>query len=288
MKPIPLVFLAAVVSLSSVRAQDEKPAVFSEATSTAARSYLPDALEVRLFTPPVPVERKRMPNIRIDATITLPSASGKTLTIQRGAASTLPDLPPPPPPEPIQPPRKLTPEEIARQLYHQRHSLFLGATVYDHKVSEVHWTDQETKTTYHAACGFDIGLIAGIQRFVHDGEQYAVDMLHSDVNTTLTRDSSRKYNYNVPKVSAGQIIITQGDPKNPYATAPLSFIKELIDSEKDRLVTYQSDRRKYWEEASAWATAHPPIPQDETVQLRPHRGSRYLANPQPEKTEGTR
>jgi len=159
---------------------------------------------------------------------------------------------------------------------------------YDHKVSEVHWTDQETKTTYKAACGFDIGLIAGVQRFVHHGEQYAIDMLHSDVNTTPTRDAARKYNYEVPKVSAGQIIITQGDPKNPYATAPLSFIKELIESEKERLTTYQSDRQKYWEEASAWAKAHPPIPQDETVQLRPHRGSRYLADPQPEKTEGTR
>ncbi len=288
MKPTPLLFVIAFVCSSLVPAQDEKTAASAETAGSSKLPYLPDTLEVLPFTPPAPVERKRMPDIRIDASATLPSDSGKTLTIQRGAASTLPDLPPPPPPEPIEPPRKLTAEDIARQLYHQRHSLFLGATVYDHQVSEVHWTDQETKTVYQAVCGFDIGLIAGVQRFVHHGEQYRVDLIHSDVNTTPIKNSSRKFNYKVPKVSTGQIIITQGDPKNLYATAPLNFIKELIDAEKERLITYQADRRKYWEEASAWATAHPPIPQDETFIFRPHRGSRYLANSQPEKTEGTR
>ena len=61
------------------------------------------------------------------------------------------------------------------------------------------------------------------------------------------------------------------------------MIKDLIASEKPRLTTYQAARLKYQREATAWATANPPIPQDQTIIFRPHRGSRYLTDPQPEK-----
>lgn len=277
MKPISLLFLAAVASASPSFSQDEKAA-------TSSRTFVPDSLQAPVFTQPVPVEPKRLPNIRIDASTTVPTESGKTLTLQRGAASTLPDLPPPPPPEPSQSASKTTSEELAQQLYQLRHSISLGATVYDHKVSEVHWTDQETQTNYQAICGFDIGLIAGIGSFVRDGESYAVDMSPGDIDLQYASDSTLK----IPAVSLGQILITQGDSKAPHATAALYFIKDLIDAEKERLTTFQEARKQQQREAAAWAAAHPPILRNETFILRPHRGSRYLANPQPEKTEGAR
>ncbi|MEO5713529.1 MAG: hypothetical protein ABIT37_08560, partial [Luteolibacter sp.] len=90
MKPIPLLFLAALACAPQSFSQNEK-------ADTSARTYIPDSLAAPVFTPPAPVEPKRLPNIRIDASNTVASESGKTLTLQRGAASTLPDLPPPPP-----------------------------------------------------------------------------------------------------------------------------------------------------------------------------------------------
>ncbi|MEO5913883.1 MAG: hypothetical protein ABIS50_06595 [Luteolibacter sp.] len=254
----------------------------------AARTFIPDSLQVPSFTPPAPVERKRLPDIQIDAATTVPSLSGKTLTIQRGAASTLPDLPPPPPPEPVTPPRELTPEDRARLVYQHRHSLDLGATIYDHKVSEVHWTDQETGATYQAVCGFDIGLLAGIGDFVRDGENYSVFLMHSDFDTTEIRRPFRDFLPRIPEIAAGQFLITQGNPEDPDAIARLQIIRDLITSENERLLAYQSARKQQQNDATAWAEAHPPAPRDETFVLRPHRGSRYLANPQPEKKEGAR
>lgn len=260
------------------------PALFAAPPDlqNSARTYIPDPLQAPIFVPPVPVERKPLPNIRIDATTILSTKSGKILTLQRGAASTLPDLPPPPPPKPAQPAKESTPEELAQQLYQRRHSIRLGATIYNHKVSDVHWTDQETGVRFQAICGFDIGLIAGLGRFVHDGEIYSLDLNPGDIDFNEVGPRA-----NVPpeirQISVSQIVITQGDSKASDATAGLYFIKDLIDSEMDRLITYQAARKQYQRDAGAWAKAHPPIPRDETFIFRPHRGSRYLANPQPEK-----
>lgn len=281
MKSIPFLLLAALTSIPQSFSQDEK-------AITTARTYIPETLQAPVFTPPTPAEPKRLPNIRIDATATLPSESGKTLTLQRGAASTRPDLPPPPPPEAAKPPRELTTEDRARITYERRHDLNLGATIYDHKVSQVQWTDQETGISYQAICGFDIGLLAGIGSFVRDGETYSVFLMHSDFDTTEIRNSFRDYLPDFPEIAPGQILITQGDSKNQDATAALEIIRDLITAEKERLLVYQSARTLQQREAAAWAKAHPPVPRDETFILRPHRGSRYLANPQPEKTEGTR
>jgi hypothetical protein len=256
--------------------------VFSQnKTPASARTYIPSTLAVPAFTPPVPVAAKRLPKIRVDATCTLPSINGKTLTLQRGEASTLPDLPPPPPPEPVKKARKLTPTELARIAYQRRHNLKLGASVYDHKVSIVHWIDPDTATSYEAFCGFDIGLLAGIGTFIHQQETYSISLVGSHFDTT--RKSPFGHPPLLKKVQPGQILITTGDPKNTLATAPLAIIRDLITAEKGRLTKFQAARLKHQQAAAAWEKAHPPIPRDETFVLRPHRGSRYLADPQPEK-----
>jgi hypothetical protein len=159
--------------------------VFSQDKNPAARAtYIPATLVFPEFTPPAPVEAKRLPKIRVDATYTLPSSNGKTLTLQRGEASTLPDLPPPPTPEPNQQARELTPAELARLAYLRRHRLMLGASVYDHRVSVVNWTDPDTATLYKATCGFDIGLLSGVGSFVHQQETYSIFLISSDIDTT--------------------------------------------------------------------------------------------------------
>ena len=259
------------------------PAIPLQERNPAARTFIPSSLAVPLFTPPVPVVRKPHPPIRADASVTVRSKNSRTLTIQRGEASTQPDLPPPPPPPPWVEPTAPTTEQIARQLWERRHNLSLGATIFDHKVSMVNWTDQETLVHYEAVCGFDIGLLAGLGGFVHKGENYRLFLMHGHFSTTAVQRFASQWPLNIPKVAPGQIIITHGDPEDRMATAPMSVIKDIIAAEEPRLLAYQAARKTYFAASAAWHAAHPPIPRDQTFILRPHRGSRYLPAIQPTK-----
>ena len=249
--------------------------------SDASRTFIPGLLELPAFTPPAPPVEKKVPAMRVDSAVTVPAKNSRTLTIIRGEASTLPDIPIPP--EAILPePRKLTPEELARIADHRRHTLQIGATVFDHRLSVVHWRHPDTGESYEAVCGFDIGLTAGIGEFVRDGETYSVMLMHSNYDTTRFRNAAARMFPNLPEVPSDTIIFTKGNPNDTVGTAPITGLKDLITNEKSRLTTYQEHRTRYQEAAAAWEKAHPVAPRDETVWLRPHRGSRYLANPKPE------
>lgn len=286
MKTIPLVLLTIMVVSPSVRSQDEEQAVPQKGAALPA-TFIPSPLEVPLFTPPEPVPPKVLTAVCVDAAVTVPASNSRTLTILRGEASTLPDIPPPPVIESAEP-RELTADDIERMKWERRHSLNLGATVYDHKVSQVQWTDPETLESYQAICGYDIGLLSGVGGFVHNGENFQLFLMHSDINTTAIRRVARARDFEIPEIPAGEICITHGNPDDAEAIALLTVIKEIIDVEKKRLEAYQAAREIYFSASAAWFAAHPPIPKNETFLLRPHRGSRYLANPQPEKQGAAR
>ena len=250
---------------------------------TNALPYISDSLEVPVFIPPASPVEKKVPVMRVDAAITLRADNSRTLTLIRGEASTLPDIPIPPKPEPRKP-RILTPEEAARLAAERRHSLKLGATIYDHRTSLVHWQHPDTGESYEAICGFDLGLLEGIGEFTHDGENYQIMLGHS---YDVISDQQRTGSHALPdfaKVSAGSITILKGNPKDSTGTAPITLLKDLIATEKSRLVAYQAARRNYQQAAAEWEKAHPPVQRDETYWLKPHRGSRYLSNPIPEST----
>jgi len=267
---------------ASVRSQDEETTTSGRPTgrpvvaTTTARTLIPHSLEVPVFTPPTPAVVKKVPAMRVDSSITIPTKNSRTLTLLRGEASTLPDLPLPPPPPPYVEPHEPTPEEIAQRIWQHRHTLNLGATIYDHKISVVNWTDQESLVHYEAVCGFDIGLLGGVGNFVHKGEEYSLFQMHSDFDTTLLRTIASEWFLEIPNVAPGQIFITQGDVKEAAAIAPMQIIRQIIEVEKSRLISYQAARLRYQEASAAWHAAHPPIPRDETFWIKPHRGSRYL------------
>jgi hypothetical protein len=253
-------------------------AVLSAETSldvTQTAVNLPDPASIR-FTPPPPPVVKRLPAVRVDASVVSLSKNGRTLTIQRGEPSTEPDLPPPPPPTPFVEPREPTLEEVAERIWHLRHNFNLGATVFDHKISVVQWTDPISLVRYEAVCGFDIGLLAGVGDFVHKGEEYSLFLMHSQIDTTLLRLIASRWKIDMPDVAPGEIRFTRGVVNEAAAIAPMTIIKEVIAAETPRLLAYQSAREIYAAEAAAWHAANPPIPRDETFILRPHRGSRYL------------
>jgi len=280
MKPIPLVLLAVFVASASLRSQDA-PIVVPPDLTPEQTTYIPSSLVVPAFTPPAPIVQKPLPVIRVDATNRVRGKNGCLITSQRGEASTEPDLPTPAPAAtPVGTP-ELTAAEIARMKWEQRHRFNLGATVYDHQVSKVQWTDPETHEFYEALCGFDIGLLAGIDRFVHEGEHYQFLLLHSDVETAKIRRLAGAQVAQALEIPAGDILITKGNASDVAATAPIRIIKKLINSEKQRLIAYHAAREQYGRQAVAWNAAHPPVPHDEIFVFRPHRGSRYLPNPQP-------
>ncbi len=250
-------------------------------STTSARTSIPYSLAVPEFAPPAPAIPKSLPSIRVDAEIGVPAENSRTLTIIRGEASTLPDLPPPVIAE-TRERLPLTPEQIARNIHHRRHRFHFGATVYDHRISQVQWHHPDTGKLYEAVCGFVIGLLAGIGRFVRNGESYDFMLMSFNIDTAVIRRVARQYAPRLPEVQMDAIMIIKGDRNDPVGISPITLIKDLVSSEKDRLVTYQADRLRYQQAAAAWEKAHPVPPRDETFLFRPHRGSRYLANPKPE------
>ena len=264
-------------TLSEPASESIAPPDDSDESTLGKRTFIPHPLEVRPFTPPPPALVKRLPAVRVDAATTHLSKNSRSLTIQRGAASTEPDLPPPPPPEPYTNPRALTPEEIASRIWQRRHMINVGATIYDHKISVVNWTDSESLMRYEAVCGFDVGLLAGVGDFIHQGEKYKYFLMHSHFDTTWERRLTRRWKLAVPTVALGEILITRGDATDSAAIAPMTVIKEVIAAETPRLLSYQAARKTYFAASAAWYAANPPIPRDETFILRPHRGSHYLS-----------
>ncbi len=248
----------------------DAPAAFK--TFPEARTYIPHPLTVAPFTPPPPPPPRTARPMRIESSVTRRAADGTRLTIQRGEPSTEPDLPPPPPPPPFVAPRELTAEETASLLYQRRHFLNLGATIYDHRASVVNWTHPDTGAIYQALCGFDLGLLAGIGSFIHEEETYQLFLAHSHIDTPVVR----RFIPLAPDVPDGAILITHGDPNDVIGTAPVVILHQLIAAEKDRLEAYQQARLEYQRAYQAWHAANPPVPRDETIILRPHRGSRYL------------
>ena len=290
MKAFPLVFVAVMVTAASVRSQDvvvdvpggsggapsvsRDPVVLAPPSATVSAS-IPHALVVPAFTPPPPAVVKQAPVMRVDAAVTVPLRNTKTLTLLRGEASTLPDIPPPVVIQP-QEPRVLTPEEIARNTDMRRHTLSIGGTIYDHLTSHVQWKHPDSGESYEAVCGFDIGLLGGVGSFIHSGESYNLMLLCSDISSEMLRRFARNPVPALPEVLPDAILIVKGNPLDPIGTAPILVLRDVIAKEKARLLTFQSDRQRHQQAAAAWQKANPPIPRDETYWIRPHRGSRYL------------
>ena len=136
--------------------------------------------------------------------------------------------------------------------------------------------------SYEAVCGFDLGLLAGTGRFVSGGEDYSLMLMHSDHSTRHFRNLAARMFPNLPEVPVDAIVILKGNPRDPVGTAPITLLKDLIAAEKPRLEIYQADRLRHQQARAAYEKANPVLPRDETYWFKPHRGSRYLANPQPE------
>ena len=261
----------------------QSPEIAFPSDSTTSGTYVPTALEAPVFTPPEPPVEKPIPTMRIDSAITVPAANSHTLTILRGEASDLPDIPKPVLAAP-RTPRQLTAEEIAHYAEKRRRHLNFNAQVHENGVSILHWQHPDTAEPYRAICGFDVNLLGGIGQFISGGKTYQLSFTLPSVIPIATHSRLSKLPIPAsPEAAPGTITFTQGNPNDPIGTATAVLLRDLIATEKFRLITYQEKRNAYSRAAAAWHKAHPVLPRDETIWFRPHRGSRYLTHPTSEK-----
>ena len=251
-------------------------------SATILRPSIPHDLVVPTFVPPAPPVEKKVPAMRVDAAVTVPAGNSHTLTILRGEASDLPDILEPVVVEP-RPPRKLTSEDLARVAEERRRHLNFNAEVYDTGVSIIRWQHPDTAEPYEAICGFDVNLLAGLGQFTSGEKTYQLNFFPPGVIPTTRRQFSKIPLPKPPEAAPNTITFTRGNAKDSVGTATATLLRDLIANEKPRLIAYQEKRIAYQQAAFEWEKAHPVLPRDETVWLRPHRGSRYLTNHTPEK-----
>lgn len=208
------------------------------------------------------------------------------ITILRGEASHLPDIPR----EEVK--KSPTREELdARNDFLARHRppvfLQLGATIYDHRISVVTWRHPEDpKLGYEAVVGLDFGIFANAGDFIHEGVAHSLILMHSNVPTDGLRRLGGGWwrGPELPEVEEGRFVVTAGDSKDAAGMSPLVKLLELYAVEKERLLEAHGRRLRYLRDAAEWRRLNPdpPEPAEVTYWLRPHRGSRYLAEPKAE------
>jgi hypothetical protein len=170
------------------------------------------------------------------------------------AAVTLPDIPEPVVVEPVvvepRPPRKLTPQELARVAEERRRHLNFNAEVYENGVSIIHWQHPDTAEPYEAICGFDVNLLAGFGHFTSAGKTYQLSFIPPGVIPPIRRQFSKLPIPLTPEAAPapGTVTFAKGDPNDPVGTATAILLRDLIASEKSRLIAYQEERK--WGQAS--------------------------------------
>ncbi|MCB1133836.1 MAG: hypothetical protein KDN05_22145 [Verrucomicrobiae bacterium] len=216
------------------------------------------------FIPPPPP--KPVPAIKIEES-TARQFPTHRITILRGDASALPDIPPPPEP------KISVPGPVGEPHY----LLSFGATVYDHRLSHVKWFDPRTEKHFEAWCAWDWTLLAPMPEIVLGERVSSFHLFAFNIDTDAALRFGRGFKIpEHPDLEAGEFVITKGDENAPEATDALTAIRDFHQKYHERLIRIRQAHEEYKAASDAWHAAHPPRPQNHTFWLKPHRGSRYL------------
>jgi len=167
------------------------------------------------FIPPPPP--KEVPSIKVEAatTRTLPTHQ---ITVLRGEASTLPDIPLPPEPKPS------VPGPVGEPHY----LLSFGATVYDHRISHVKWYDPRTEKHFEAWCGWDWTLLSPMPEIVLGERVSSFHLMASNIDTAAMRRAGSELKMpEHPELVEGSFSITEGDENDPEALKALIAIRDF-------------------------------------------------------------
>ena len=223
-----------------------------------------------VFIPPPPP--KEVPAMKIEAATarTLPT---HRITVLRGDASTLPDIPLPPEPKPY----------VQGPIGEPHYLLSFGATVYDHRLSHVKWYDPRTEENFEAWCAWDWTLLAPFPDIKIGERVSSLHLMASNIDTAKPVRFGRSFEMpEHPELGDLAFAITMGDTDDAEAIRVLTTLRDYYTKHKRRLILIRKAQEKYQAAAAAWHAANPPKPENHTFWLKPHRGSRYL------KQEGAR
>lgn len=140
-----------------------------EATELAVVGGIAEATPIRFVPPPAPEPMPEIP-VRVSAAV---DKGTHSLTLQRGAPSTLPDIPAPvvklQAPVPI--------PELPRI---DSFVIGLSVTVYDRSTSHLKWRDPQTGEALEAWCGWDFSLLGPMHELA--GEKIRYWLLFSPIH----------------------------------------------------------------------------------------------------------
>ncbi len=253
MKPLPLLLLSALVSISSVRAQDQAPA----ATTAHVIGEIPDG------TPPPPEPLKPglfIPKRDIISTETH-IQDGRKITVREIKPL---DLPTPPATPPVSDPAIQAHLAVMRENAPRRVMLSVGATVYraENAPSRTFGTYRpnggEAPVTFWSSA--DFSLLPGIPAYV--GADGIARSLMLGWSARPIESSPQQ----IPEFPAGPatFIVTSENP-SPEALASIQSLHDVYNNEYARLKTAYESREQARLQQAAELKAHPPKPKDITL-----------------------
>ncbi len=275
MKPIPLTLFAALATMARVPAQGEPTGVSLESTTTARiLGKIADG------TPPPPEPPK--PNFIVQAKDILATTThqqgGRAITIRKIKPLALP-----PPPAPVVPVVAEADAEFSQRLaeYREAHPkselLFLGATVFRSKDSPPRtlvrcWPQGKGRDiTFWSSADFAL-IAGGINSFVDsaaDTHYLVMGWGNVDIDRMSDLQASKGHKYDAPDMpdfpegKATFAII--GEQPTAADRLPIQSLHDLYNREYARLRTAYEGRKKASIEREASLKAHPPQPQDITL-----------------------
>ena len=191
------------------------------------------------------------------------------INVLRSEASTLPDIPAPPEPKPF----------VKRPIGEPHYQLSFGSTVYDHRISHVRWYDPRTKQNFEAWCAWDWTLLSPIYEIKLGEQVSSFHLFASNIDTQQSLRFGKELKMPAhPQLEELAFAITKGNAADVEANRVLTTLRDYFTKHKDRLVLIRQAKKEYQAAATAWHAANPQRPQDHTIWLKPHRGSRYLKN----------
>jgi len=257
----------------------QETAVLSPVSEGTQVSRIAESLDVPEFVPPDRSNPKRMPALVVEAQVHGQMANGRNLQIIRAEPSTLPDL------------GSIKSEiaareaeqkaEAARQAVQPKeypldaeHIITMGVTVFANGVSHVTFSDG-AGNTIAAVCGFDVSLLSGISGFQMGGTDVSLNFTPG-FHIAARDGSPAASGFPSLDVAPGAIVFP-GGKADAKILSDLEILRDLIGNEKPRLIAFQQKLRIREAKQQTWYAKNLVPPKDETIWLRPHGGSRYLA-----------
>ena len=265
MKPLPFIFLSALVSIPPVRSEDAAPP-----TATTAQVIG----EVKDGTPPPPEPPK--PGFVVPAEDVISSEThiqdGRKIIVQEFSPIALPA--PTAEPAVLDQNHPAVRQRLAALLENapRTEHIYIGATVYRSKDSP-----PRTNASYRPVGGgepttfwssADFSILTGFSSFLgSDGKTRSLTMIWSSRDLDrATRFPAQKPAIQIPTFPEGDatFAITSENP-SPEAIAAIQSIHDVYNNEFERLQTAYDSRKQAQLQQAAELKAHPPKPKDITL-----------------------